>query len=67
MTGDASRHPGKSPLRSTRGLDGRRIPGGCDDCEAYQTVCTSQAPTYRITVHHDDTCAWLNQRKDAAS
>lgn len=37
-------------------LDGQRIPGGCEDCDAYQTVDTTQPPIYRITVHHDDTC-----------
>jgi hypothetical protein len=26
------------------GLDGLRIPGGCDDCAAFQTVDSSQAP-----------------------
>lgn len=35
---------------------GLRIPGGCDDCDAYQTVDTSRAPVYVIRVHHDDTC-----------
>ena len=38
------------------GLDGLRVPGGCEDCDAYQTFDSSQAPIYRITVHHDDTC-----------
>jgi hypothetical protein len=36
--------------------DDIRIPGGCDDCDAYQSFDSSQAPSYRITVHHDDTC-----------
>jgi hypothetical protein len=43
------------------GLDGLRIPGGCDDCDAYQTVDSSGAPIYRITVHHDDTCPAYRQ------
>lgn len=33
-----------------------RIPGGCPDCDAYQTLDASAAPVYRLTVHHDDTC-----------
>ncbi len=45
--------------RKTSALDtltGRRFPGGCDDCTAYQTV-EQQAPgVYLLTVHHDDTC-----------
>ncbi len=37
-------------------LTGRRLPGGCDDCTAYQTV-EQQAPgVYLLTVHHDPTC-----------
>ena len=35
-------------------LQALRIPGGCDDCDAYQTIDARQAPIYRITVHHDD-------------
>jgi hypothetical protein len=48
MTGDA--------LGFFSAPDGVRIPGGCDDCDAYQTVNSTLAPIYRITVHHDDTC-----------
>ncbi len=37
-------------------LESLRIPGGCEDCDAYQTVDASHAPIYRVTVHHDETC-----------
>lgn len=37
-------------------LTGQRIPGGCDECDAFQTVDTSNAPIYRIAVHHDQWC-----------
>ncbi|MGH3511655.1 MAG: hypothetical protein ACREQ5_30365 [Candidatus Dormibacteria bacterium] len=41
-----------------RALVGTEIPGGCEDCLAYQTV--SQDPdhsrVWHLTVHHDDTC-----------
>jgi hypothetical protein len=37
-------------------LDGLEVPGGCDDCDAYQTVDATQRPVYRIAVHHDETC-----------
>ncbi len=37
-------------------LEGMRVPGGCDDCSAYQTVDASQAPIYRINIHHDESC-----------
>jgi hypothetical protein len=48
------------------GFDGLHIPGGCQDCDAYQTVDSSQAPIYRITVHHDDTCPWLKAWRAAS-
>jgi hypothetical protein len=37
-------------------LAGLQVPGGCDDCDAYQTVDARRAPIYRVTVHHDQTC-----------
>jgi hypothetical protein len=33
-----------------------RVPGGCMDCNAYQTLDTSEVPIFRLSVHHDDTC-----------
>lgn len=39
-------------------LVGRRIPGGCDDCDAYQSMVLTEG-IYMLTVHHDDTCPWL--------
>jgi len=36
--------------------DDIRIPGGCDNCNAYQSFDRSMAPIYRLIVHHDDTC-----------
>ncbi len=40
-------------------LDGARIPGGCDCCNAYQTVQPIAAGIWSITVLHDDDCPWL--------
>lgn len=40
-------------------LDGARIPGGCDWCNAYQTVTPLTAGAWSLTVHHDDWCPWL--------
>jgi hypothetical protein len=37
-------------------LDGARLPGGCDRCDAYQTVTPATAGVWAITVHHDDWC-----------
>jgi len=35
---------------------GRQIPGGCDDCDAYQTVTAETAGVWTLHVHHDETC-----------
>lgn len=40
-------------------LTGRRFPGGCDDCNAFQTVERVDAGLYVLTVHHDATCPVL--------
>ncbi len=37
-------------------LEGLRIPGGCDDCDAYQVVDASHAPIFRLNVCHDERC-----------
>lgn len=50
------KHPGQDPLAFLVDMDGLRLAGGCQDCDAYQTVDASLAPIYRITVHHDGTC-----------
>lgn len=45
-----------------RRMDGLEVPGGCEECDAVQTVTS---PAYgltgvsMVTVHHDDGCAWL--------
>jgi len=38
------------------------IPGGCDRCDAYQTMTVVAPGVYAITVHHDDTCPFLRSR-----
>ena len=40
-------------------LANQRIAGGCDDCDAFQTMKTEEGVHF-IRVHHDDTCPWLN-------
>lgn len=37
-------------------LDGARIPGGCDTCDAYQTTQPLTEGVWQLTVHHDDDC-----------
>lgn len=47
---------------------GTRIDGGCDHCDAYQTVSADPAlpGVIKITVHHDDWCPWWTSRKEAS-
>lgn len=51
-----------------RANDGARIRGGCDDCDAYQTVTADKwgSGMHAITIHHDDHCPDY-QRMSAAS
>ena len=57
------RHMGHTPRRDMRpvssvldALTGHPMPGGCDDCTAYQRVTRHDTGVYVLTVHHDDTC-----------
>lgn len=40
-------------------LDGARIPGGCESCDAYQVVRPAVAGVWHIDVRHDDDCPFL--------
>jgi hypothetical protein len=47
-------------------LDGAHIPGGCDDCDAYQVPQIIDQGIARIAIHHDDWCPTLRaMRQDA--
>jgi hypothetical protein len=39
-------------------LAGRRLPGGCDDCDAYQEIAEPAPGVYVVTVRHDSTCPY---------
>ena len=43
-------------------LDGARILGGCDHCDADQTVEPAAAGVWIINVRHDDHCPVLAER-----
>jgi hypothetical protein len=61
------RSPAQDALGDLLGpLDGARIPGGCDHCDAYQTAAPSSAGVWVLTVHHDDNCPQLTEGPDAA-
>jgi hypothetical protein len=51
-------------------LSGLRIAGGCDTCEAFQTVQANAhgEGVHALTIHHDDDCPTLarRQRRGAA-
>lgn len=42
-------------------MDGAQIPGGCDQCDAYQTVTPVEVGVWSLTVHHDDWCPILRR------
>jgi len=35
---------------------GRRLPGGCDSCDAYQEVIEHEPSIYILRIFHDDWC-----------
>ena len=45
-----------SLLRTLGPLEGERIEGGCDRCNAYQTVEPAERGVWIMLVHHDDWC-----------
>jgi len=49
--------PAQAQLAKLLGpLDGTRVPGGCDHCDAYQTVTPIEAGVWVVNVYHDDDC-----------
>lgn len=47
-------------------LEGKWIPGGCDSCDAYQTVAPVEAGVWALNVHHDDGCPVLAAHETGA-
>ena len=50
-------------------LTGREIPGGCDDCNAVQTMEEDATipGVWHLTVKHDDECPFLRARRAGAN
>jgi hypothetical protein len=48
-----------------RQAEANEIPGGCDQCEAYQTVESTSPGVHMIFVHHDDLCPILQASRIA--
>jgi len=40
----------------------KRIPGGCDLCDAFQTIEQVEPGIHALTIHHDDWCPFLRSR-----
>jgi len=40
-------------------MTGHRMPGGCDDCSAFQSVEKQANGVYVLTVNHDGCCPFL--------
>jgi hypothetical protein len=38
-----------------------KIEGGCDTCNAYQTIKTNKNGIHQINIHHDDWCPTLQK------
>jgi hypothetical protein len=43
-------------------LVGRETPGGCSECDAYQTVREEAEGVWVLTVHHDERCRFYRAR-----
>jgi hypothetical protein len=48
-------------------IEDQPIAGGCDQCDAYQTMAVESPGVYVLVVHHDDWCPVLRARKAAAN
>jgi hypothetical protein len=58
----------KEPIRDLlAALDGARILGGCDDCNAYQTLEIVSPGVTVLAVHHDDTCPWWTDHQNGGT
>ncbi len=51
-------HEPKSTRLRLHALLGQKVPGGCDDCDAYQHLREHDG-IYVLTVAHDDWCPTL--------
>jgi len=51
---------------SLAALAGLKIPGGCDHCDAYQTISELAPMVTKITVHHDEWCPAQRRREGRA-
>ena len=50
-------------LRQLGPLEGQRIEGGCDHCDAFQTVAPVGPGVWRISVYHAPDCRFLAEHE----
>jgi hypothetical protein len=48
-------------------IEDQPTPGGCSQCEAFQTVETVSPGVHIVRVHHDDWCPVLRATKSGAN
>ncbi len=48
-------------------LDGKRIPGGCGSCDAYQCIEPVIAGVWRVAIYHDEDCPLLARYRSQAA
>lgn len=48
-------------------IEDQPMPGGCDQCDAYQTVVEVTPGVHSLTVHHDDWCPFFRARNAASN
>jgi hypothetical protein len=58
--------PGNPVSEYLASIDGARIPGGCDACDAYQVVQAraGHRDVHLIKVFHDDDCPVLASKQE---
>ena len=57
------RKPHAAQRSALDAMTGHRMPGGCDDCDAYQTMTRGSEGLYELLVHHDHTCPYYRGLK----
>ena len=53
--------PNGTPASVLDAMTGHRMTGGCDDCDAYQTITQHTPGVYMLNVWHDDDCPELRR------
>lgn len=53
--------PQSSVPSALEAMTGKRMPGGCDDCSAFQSVEKQANGVYVLTVNHDGCCPYYRR------